>query len=363
LGFKLAKIGIISGGSFGTAISYAINDDNKVTLHIRKDSTYKGKRLIDIIKEERVNIKYADNRVLKKNVDVSSDEIGILRDSDISIITLPAQSIAGMFNKKIHLPSECIVVSCSKGLVVDGDKYHVSEILEDKLGVANDKIGVMFGPNFAKQLVKNVPSSGVCAFKDVDIADYVVGVFDKNILNLKTSTEVKSLEYFAAIKNVISIILGIYDTWEKELNFESNTRAALASKCLSEIVELGQKLGYNPIVFFTYAGFGDLFLTAQKGSESRNLKIGQEIKEMESKLLSRFIPNYLQLSRQKKGENGVFSKFKREKLELAEGIYTLKKIISLADSNNMRMPITNLGYQVLYKNLNSKKAVFDMVYK
>jgi glycerol-3-phosphate dehydrogenase (NAD(P)+) len=81
-------------------------------------------------------------------------------------------------------------------------------------------------------------------------------------------------EYGGCLKNIYAIAAGCCDG----LQLGDNTKAALLTRALAEMVRVGQALGARPETFYGLSGFGDLVATCH-GAWSRNREFGQRIGE------------------------------------------------------------------------------------
>ena len=84
-----------------------------------------------------------------------------------------------------------------------------------------------------------------------------------------TSTDMAGVEVGGATKNVLAIGAGISDG----LGFGANTRVALITRGLAEMMRLGVALGADKNTFMGLAGLGDLVLTCTD-DQSRNRRFG-----------------------------------------------------------------------------------------
>ena len=102
--------------------------------------------------------------------------------------------------------------------------------------------------------------------------EFVLDLFMAEHLRVYTNTDLVGVELGGSLKNVIAIAADICDG----LGYGDNTKGALLTRGLAEIMRLGTRLGGRRETFMGLAGVGDLVLTCT-GDLSRNRKVGLEI--------------------------------------------------------------------------------------
>ena len=128
---------------------------------------------------------------------------------------------------------------------------------------------VLSGPTFANEIARGLPAAVSCASTHAGFAEQVADLFRNEWFRVYTSTDMVGVEIGGAVKNVLAIAAGIADG----LGFGANTRAALITRGLREIVRLGAAMGGQPESFMGLAGLGDLVLTCTD-DQSRNRRFG-----------------------------------------------------------------------------------------
>jgi len=165
------------------------------------------------------------------------------------------------------------------------------------------------------------------------IAQRVQRAFSNEYFRCYTSTDVAGVELGGSLKNVVAIAAGIVDG----MGFGHNTRAALITRGLSELVRIGVKKGANPLTLSGLAGMGDLVLTCT-GDLSRNRMVG------------------LGLGRgQKIGE--VLAGMR----QVAEGVRTAKSVHDLAAKLQLDLPIHETVYRIVHQELPVQQALKELM--
>ncbi len=133
-------------------------------------------------------------------------------------------------------------------------------------------IGVLSGPNLAREIMSGQPAATCVAFPDLASARLVQELLMTQALRVYTSDDVVGCEIGGALKNVIAIAAGVADG----LGYGTNTKAALITRGLAELARLGVAVGGRPLTFLGLSGNGDLVATCSS-PQSRNYRLGQEL--------------------------------------------------------------------------------------
>jgi glycerol-3-phosphate dehydrogenase (NAD(P)+) len=229
--------------------------------------------------------------------------------------------------------SHTVVVSGSKG-IENQTHLTMSGVLADVIpGLSADRLAVLSGPSFAKEVARQVATVVTAASSDETTAAFVQQVFVTPYFRVYTIDDVIGAELGAAVKNVIAIAAGVIDG----LGLGLNTRAALITRGLVEIRRLGLALGAQPRTFTGLAGVGDLILTCT-GDLSRNHTIGRQI-----------------------GEGKKLKDLLAEMHMVAEGVKTARSVYNLSRERGVDMPISHAVYHVLYDDLDPKTALHQLM--
>ena len=215
---------------------------------------------------------------------------------------------------------------CAKGFEKE-TLYSLDQIIEEEL--PNHPYAVLSGPSHAEEVSKQIPTAMVVAAKDEDLQEEIRSIFMNEKMRIYTSFDIKGVELGGALKNIIAFCAGI----AAELGLGDNSFAALITRGLTEISRLGVKLGGNQETFYGLTGLGDLIVTCLS-EHSRNRKAGKLIGAGKT----------IEQTREIVGMT-------IESIDNIEVAYKLSKIY------NVDMPIVHAVYDVLYNELEPKKAV------
>src|SRR5439155_12319939 len=134
------------------------------------------------------------------------------------------------------------------------------------------KNAVLSGPNLAVELVTNFPAATVVGCHDDDCVTTLQGILGSPRFRIYTSQEVTSIELGGALKNVFAVAAGISDG----LGLGDNSKAALVTRSLAELVRLGVAMGGTAHAFYGLSGAGDLIVTCYS-ERSRNHTVGKRL--------------------------------------------------------------------------------------
>src|SRR5690625_285001 len=321
-----AKIGIIGGGSWGTALGILLaNKNHKVKMWVRNQGQLKE------MQEKSENVRYLPEVQLPKELKLSNNIEEVLSDKDIVLLATPSHSIRQILKEYgSHIKREQIIVNVAKGIEND-TLMRVSQIVQECL--PDNKYVMLSGPSHAEEVARGIPTTVVSASTDRDAAQYIQDVFMTVDFRVYTNLDVVGVELAGALKNVIALAAGISDG----SGYGDNTKAALMTRGIFEMARLGEKMGASPSTFSGLAGIGDLIVTCTS-MLSRNRQAGILI-----------------------GKGASVEESIREIGMVVEGIKTTKSTYMLAKKYDVDMPITEELYKVLYEGKDVKQSVPNLM--
>lgn len=321
------KISIIGAGSWGTTLAVIIS---KKGVDVELHSLFVDHNLQ--MQKQRENPLFLKGVKFPSSLSINPCLKSVLQNKVI-VIAVPVKFISKALKTikrlKVSLRDR-IFVSVSKGIDIKSLKP-ASIMIKEELAVS--KIAVLSGPNIAKEVLAGVPSATIIACKDKKVGRKLQLLFSNSTFRVYLHSDVVGVELGGALKNIIAISCGIADG----LGFGVNTKAALATRGLAEIVRLGKKLGANPSTFWGISGLGDLVTTCFS-PHSRNRFVGEQM-----------------------GRGKKISKILDKMNMVAEGISTVKSAYQLSKKLSIDMPITKEVYAVIYQKKSPKKAVADLL--
>jgi len=232
-----------------------------------------------------------------------------------------------------HISPAAPIVSLAKG-IEQGTLLRMTEVIAEVLAEHHpDRIGVLTGPNLAREVAEGQPTASVVAIADAAVADELQSVFFAPTLRVYTNPDVIGCEMAGALKNVLAIGAGIADG----LGYGDNTKAALITRGLAELARLGVTLGGEPLTFAGLAGMGDLIATCSS-IQSRNRHVGVEI-----------------------GKGRALDDVVSEMNMVAEGVRTTAAVIELAAQHKVEMPLAAFVGRVLYEGARPAELIPELM--
>lgn len=309
------KVGVVGSGSWGTAVAAMVSQATETTLWSRDPSRAAG------MAERRENQAYLPGITLPDELSITSELSTALEDSDVVIMAVPSHGFRDVLvAAERHISESSVVVSLSKGVERES-LLRMTEVADEVLAVPADRIGVLTGPNLAREIAEGQPAAAVVAVPDPDLAEVLQGLFMQPTFRVYTNTDVVGCEAAGALKNVMAIAAGM----AHGLGYGDNSKAALVTRSLAELTRLGVALGGSPLTFAGLAGMGDLVATCFS-EQSRNRRVGVEL-----------------------GRGKPLDVVVDEMQMVAEGVKSTEAILALAARHGLEMPIAEMVGSVLYE--------------
>jgi glycerol-3-phosphate dehydrogenase (NAD(P)+) len=317
---------VIGAGSWGTALALVLaRNQHRVDLwDLSSDH-------ITDLQQARSNERYLPGIAFPDNLNPVSD-LSAYQDINSVVLAMPCAGLQGalaLLQKYISLPELQICLAC-KGFEPGSNSLN-SEVVKNVLGI--NSVAVLSGPSFAKEVAEELPTAITIASHNVDTARHFSSLFHNELFRIYTNDDVVGVQVGGAVKNVIAIAAGIADG----LGYGANTRSALITRSLAEIMRLGIAMGGRQETFMGLAGLGDLILTCTD-DQSRNRRFG------------------LALALGKSPDEA-----KKEIGQAIEGLVTAAIVQELAMRYEIEMPITEQVNNVLLSRCSPREAVQNLL--
>jgi len=323
---KIRDTAIIGAGSWGTALAWLWGKDGRrVSLWSHKDAR------VARMQQTRENQEYLPNLKLPKSVCVTSN-LADCSGADLIVFATPSTAlrhVATQLREDIRNP-DAVLLSCVKG-IEHGTGMTMSQVLAELF--AARKIAVLSGPNLAVEVAQGLPTATVIGCADAACATSLQQTLGSPLFRVYTSQEVTSLELGGALKNVFAVAAGISDG----LALGDNSKAALVTRSLAELVRLGVAMGGTTQAFYGLSGAGDLIVTCYS-ERSRNHTVGKRLGRGET------LPQIVKTMRM-----------------VAEGIPTARSAFECARQFNIETPIIDQVYAVLYDQKKPTHALEEVL--
>ena len=321
-----SKISIIGGGSWGTALSQVASTNIKEVLIYVRD-----KEVVESINNNSINKKYFPEVKLNKNIKATNEIDDVIEFANDIIVSVPTSATRTIMEKiSSKLTQEHTIISTAKGLEIETFKTN-SEIMREFF---TGDIAVLSGPTHAEEVIKEIPTAIVAASDDMSVAQRIQKKLMTARFRIYTIDDLKGVELAGAVKNIIAVASGVTDG----IGYGDNTKAALITRGLAEIVKFGLYLNTNRETYNGLAGLGDLVVTCNS-NHSRNRRFGIQI-----------------------GKGKSFKEAEKIVNQVVEGAKTAKAVYKfLQENDDIEMPITEQVYKVLYENKDPHEALDDLM--
>jgi len=323
----LRKISIVGAGSWGTALAILAARNGCQTLIWGHNLAH-----METLRQDRQNNRYLPGLLFPKNLLSTSDLSEVGAFSNLILVCVPSHAFKDTLIKlKPYLAKDAKIAWATKGFnPANGALLHeiVAEIFSTHTPAA-----ILSGPTFAREVAAELPTAVTIASSQSDFANQLACMLHSERFRAYTSSDIIGVEVGGAVKNVLAIAAGIADG----LGFGANTRAALITRGLSEILRLGIKLGGKQETFMGLSGLGDLILTCTD-NQSRNRRYGLALGQGKNKATAL-----------------------QEIYQEIEGISAAKETWMLAQKYSLEMPIIEQTYRVLYEDLAPLIAVKNLL--
>lgn len=324
----MEKIAIIGTGAYGLSIALSLLKKNKhICMWVESEEK------VEFLNKNRKNSGILPNIEIPESIEFSNNYEYVINNTNIVFIAVAAKFVNSVTKdlSKYNLKNKhfCIL---SKGIEQNTCEF-VTEVFKRNIKTKN--LSVISGPSFAIDLANNQPIGLSIASKNKESMNIIKKVLENDTLKLRTTNDVIGVELCGSIKNVIAIAAGILEG----LGYTESTRSFLITESLHDIKSLIYGLNGNKKTILSFAGVGDLLLTATS-TKSRNYSYGILIGQKKLEEADKFVNN-----------------------TTVEGYYTLKSIYTLIKRKKIDMPIINLIYQIIINKKAPEKLVEFLIKK
>lgn len=306
------KITVVGCGRWGSLITWYLSEKKKmdVTLYGRESSPHM---------QRFINERRNDLLTLPDSVKLSTS-LSCLCDADVIIISINSQGLSGFFEEiKPLCLKDKIYVLCMKGIDIKTGK-RLSQIAKEGADVSSS-VAVWLGPGHVQEFYAGIPNCMVIDSESLETKKLLVDSFSSDLIRFYYGEDLVGSEIGAAAKNVIGIAAGMLDGMGL-----TTLKGALMSRGAREIARLIVKMGGNELSAYGLCHLGDY----------------------EATVFSKYSHNRMYGEMIVRGE-----KFD----DLAEGYYTAKALMKLAEMYDVDLPICRAVYTVLYENASVKDAM------
>ncbi len=321
------RVAVIGAGSWGTAVAHLAAAHGSVRLWARREETAAG------INESGRNQVYLPDLELSDSITATTDLEEALDRTEAIVMAVPSHGFRTILRDAIEfVPSGVPIVSLTKG-IEQQTLRRMTEVVLEELDHAPRRVGVLTGPNLAREIAAGQPAASVIAMQDEWEAARLQRLFMGPTFRVYTNPDVVGCESAGALKNVMAIAAGM----AHGLGYGDNSKAALITRALAELTRLGVTMGGNPLTFAGLAGMGDLVATCTS-EQSRNRQVGVAL-----------------------GAGKTIDEIVSEMRMVAEGVKTTAAVLQLASQHDVEMPIAAMAGSVLYEGLKPADMVGSLM--
>jgi glycerol-3-phosphate dehydrogenase (NAD(P)+) len=321
------KISVLGGGSFGTVLAnLAASNGYNVSLWVRDaDQALR-------INSEGANTSYHPELQLSENIFASENLQDVISKSSIIFIATPSIIFENIVQRiKPYIKPNMHIVSCTKGIKSEPFRT-MSDIIKINLG-SESSIGVLSGPNLAREIADNKATGTVIASQSSELINLTKEAFSSDVFKVYSSFDIEGVELAGALKNIYAIVCGMAEA----INVGENGLGLILTRSMAEMSRFAVAKGANPITFLGLAGMGDLVATCTSNL-SRNFRLGFNL-----------------------GKGMDLNNAKTEVGQVAEGIRTLEVVKQESDKLEIKMPLVDSLFNIIYKKEDVSTLISDLV--
>lgn len=321
----MARIGIVGGGAFGTAMACVLRrTGHAVELWAREPEVAAA------INRDSANPLFLKGVALVPGIRATTD-MAAMREAELVLLAPPAQHMRAVAQALAPvLRPGTPLVSCSKG-IERGSLALMPEVLAQTL--PGRPLAVLSGPSFAREIAEDLPCGVALACADAALLETLCREIGSARFRLHPTNDVIGAAVGGVMKNVIAIASGI----AAGRRLGENARATLVTLGQHEAARLGAAKGARAETFAGLAGVGDMMLTANSLT-SRNTSLGFAL-----------------------GEGRALADILASRREVTEGAFSTAAVAALARRLEVPMPITFALDDLLSGRIGLEAAVARLI--
>ncbi|MBD3420711.1 MAG: NAD(P)H-dependent glycerol-3-phosphate dehydrogenase [Chitinivibrionales bacterium] len=333
-GSTLVDIGILGAGSWGIALATLLSRrGHNIAMWEFNSADAK------MLGEKREHPAKLPGVRIPDFVAITNNVLDVFEHASMMLCVVPSQTLRSTAQLiAAHVPQKKIdsiegwVIAC-KGIECTTLKLMNEVLLEEIPQLSSSKIAILSGPTHAEEVSRFIPTVITAASENFHLATLIQKEFSTETFRVYTNNDVTGVELASSVKNIIALAAGICDG----LGFGDNTKGALLTRGMVEMVRLGKRIGADEQTFSGLAGMGDLITTCMS-KHSRNRRMGELL-----------------------GTGLSLDEALSKMTMVAEGVETTKSVYHLARKFDIDMPITTEVYKTLFEGKSAQLAVRDLM--
>jgi glycerol-3-phosphate dehydrogenase (NAD(P)+) len=246
---RFKRTAILGAGGWGTALAILwAKQGNDIVLWGHNPERAEQLRLT------RENAEYLPGFTLPESVQITSD-ISQTAGAELIVFVTPSTALRHVAGQlRPHVSKDAVLLSCTKG-IEHGTGMRMTQILDEVL--PEHTVAVLSGPNLAIEVSRDRPTATVLGCEQPECAEELQQHLGSPLFRIYSSDETIGIELGGALKNVYALAAGCSDGF----GLGDNSKAALVTRSLAEMLRLGTAMGGKPQTFYGLSGAGDLIAT------------------------------------------------------------------------------------------------------
>ena len=320
-------ITVLGAGSWGTALAIRLATNQNATCLWGHEAAFMA-----MLSRERQNPQYLPDFTFPDNLSIETRLAHAVQANRDLLIVVPSHAFREVLTKLApYLDEKSRIAWATKGLEHGSGKF-MSDVFEDVLG-SRYPAAVVSGPTFAGEVAAGLPTALTVASNNPVLANDMASRLHGGTMRAYTSDDMVGVQLGGTVKNVLAIASGITDG----MQLGANSRAALITRGLAEIIRLGDAMGARRETLMGLSGVGDLILTCTD-DQSRNRRLGLAL-----------------------GTGTAIDVALKEIGQVVEGYNTAREVVQLAKHYRVELPISEQVYRVLHDGLPPAEAVHNLL--
>jgi glycerol-3-phosphate dehydrogenase (NAD(P)+) len=318
-------IAVLGAGNAGTTFALlATHNENVVRLWTVEED------LAEQMQQTRENPKYLPGVRLPEVIAIEVDIQRAVVGAEIVMLSVPSHVVRRLARAIApFLTPDQIILDVAKG-IEEKTFYLMSDVIHSELpDMVRQNIVALSGPSIAREMSRGVPTAVAVAGFTRRPAETVRQVFESPTFKVEVLDDMIGVQLGGALKNIYALAAGMCDGME----YGNNTKAALITRALSEMVQFGVALGGKPETFYGLAGVGDLVVTCM-GPQSRNRTFGEKLAHGQTR-----------------------EQILKESVEVAEGVQVAKVARAFARLLRLHLPLLEAIHDILYDDVPPRHAL------
>ena len=299
------RFSVIGAGGWGTAVARLLAREGHETVLWARDDAFAAS-----LRTSLENDKYLSGVALPAEGLAFSSDLEEALDQDVIILAVPSFAVRNLIDRiRSKTRPDSTFINLAKGL--DRTSHQtMSELIEEAFPAAS--VFALSGPSHAEEVGRDIPTAVVLAGRNLELGERLQKEIATPWFRVYLSEDILGVELCATVKNIIALATGVSDG----LGYGDNSRAALITRGLKEMVRFGRTFGVTESTFFGLSGLGDLVATCTS-QHSRNRRVGFRLGQGES--LEEILSGMTMV---------------------AEGVYATGVVSEIAKERDVEMPIT-----------------------